>query len=142
VVRQIVAWMGGARLTIGDIGRRLTHAGKVTRTGKTVGDRSVVWGLLKHPASRGAAACGKTHPGPLQPRRRAQRGRPLRPRRAVSTHAVPPEDWRTIALPARVEVEVFRAVQAQVQAIGTTRALCGKAWSSASTVARRCTGNP
>ena len=115
VVRQIFAWMGGDRLTIGDICRRLTHAGEVTRTGKTVWDRSVVWGMLKNPAYMGAAAFGKTHQGPLQPRLRAQRGRPLLPRRAVSTHDVPPEDWMTIAVPALVEVEVFRAVQAQLQ---------------------------
>ena len=39
-VRQICAWVGGERLTIGEIWRRLTHAGDVTRTGKTVWDRS------------------------------------------------------------------------------------------------------
>lgn len=115
VVRQMCAWMGDDRLSIGDICRRRTHAGEVTRTGKTVWDRRVIWGMLKHPASMGAAALGKTHQGPLQPRRRAQRGRPLRPRRAVSTHEVPPEDWMTIAVPALVEGEVFRAVQAQLQ---------------------------
>src|SRR5882672_1987416 len=79
VVRQVFAWVGGERLTIGEVCRRLTHAGEVTRTGKTVWDRSVVWGILKNPASQGAAAFGKTRQGPLRPRLRAQRGRPVHP---------------------------------------------------------------
>jgi len=50
VVRQVFAWVGHDRLTIGEVCRRLPHAGEVTRTGKTVWDRSVVGGLLKNPA--------------------------------------------------------------------------------------------
>lgn len=50
VVQHVFAWVGGERLTIGEVCRRLTQAGEVTRTGKTVWDRSVVWGMLKHPA--------------------------------------------------------------------------------------------
>ena len=113
MVRQVFAWVGRDRWTIGEVCRRLTHAGEVTRTGKTVWDRRVVGGILKHPASPGAAACGKTRQGPLRPRRRAQRSRPVQPRRAVSTSAVPPEDWITIPVPALVESEVFAAVQEQ-----------------------------
>lgn len=60
VVRQVFAWVGGDRLTIGEVCRRLTQAGELTRTGKTVWDRSVVWGILKNPAYQGAAAFGKT----------------------------------------------------------------------------------
>ena len=115
VVHQVCAWIGHDRLTIGEVCRRLTQAGAVTRTGKTVWDRSVVWGLLKHPASHGAAAFGKTRQEPLRPRRRAQRHRPGPPRRAVSTSAVPPEDWITSPVPALVEPEVFAVVQAQLQ---------------------------
>jgi len=50
VVQQGFAWMGAERLTIGEVCRRLTQAGEVTRPGKTVWDRSVVWGILKNPA--------------------------------------------------------------------------------------------
>jgi site-specific DNA recombinase len=42
VVRQVFAWIGHDRLTIGEVCRRLTQASEVTRTGKTVWDRSVV----------------------------------------------------------------------------------------------------
>jgi site-specific DNA recombinase len=50
VVRQVFDWVGRGRLTIGEVCRRLTQAGEVTRTGKTIWHRSVVWGMLKTPA--------------------------------------------------------------------------------------------
>src|SRR5215510_9226909 len=115
VLRQIFACVSGDRLTIGAVCRRLTQAGEKTRTGKTVCDRSVVWGILKNPDYQGAAALGKTRLEPLQPPRRAQRHRPVQPRRAVSVRDVPPEDWITIPVPALVEPEVFAAVQDQLR---------------------------
>src|SRR5438128_6526566 len=115
LVRQVFDWIGRDRLTIGEVCRRLTQAGERTRTGKTVWDRSVVWGMLKHPAYMGTAAFGKTRQEPLRPRLRAQRGRALQPRRAVSTVDVPREDWFSIPVPAIVEPDVFAAVQAQLQ---------------------------
>jgi len=61
----------------------------------------------------GTAAFGKTRQDPLRPRLRAQRGRALQPRRAVSTVEVPQEDWVSIPVPALVEPEVCAAVQEQ-----------------------------
>jgi site-specific DNA recombinase len=49
-VRQVFNWVGRDRLTIGEVCRQLPRAGEVTRTGKTVWDRSMVWGMLKNPA--------------------------------------------------------------------------------------------
>jgi site-specific DNA recombinase len=115
VVHQVFAWVGGDRLTIGEVCRRLTQAGERTRTGSTVWDRRVVWGILKNPAYQGAAAFGKTRLEPLRPRRRAQRNRPVPPRRAVSVRDVPPEDWITLPVAALVEPEVFAAVQEQLR---------------------------
>ena len=115
VVRQVFDWVGRDRRTMGEVCRRLTHAGEVTRTGNTVWDRSVGWGILKNPAYQGAAAFGKTRQEPRRPRLRAQRSRPVQPRRAVSTGEVPPEDWITIPVPALVEPEVFAAVQEQLR---------------------------
>ena len=63
----------------------------------------------------GTAACGKTRQEPWHPRLRAQRGRPLQPRRAVSTVDVPQEEWYPIAVPALVEPEVVMAVQEPLQ---------------------------
>ena len=115
VVRQVFDGVGPHRLTSGAVCRRLPQAGEVTRTGRTVWDRRVVWGILKHPASQGTAAFGTTRPAPLRPRLRAQRNRPGQPRRAVSTSAVPPEDWLTIPVPALVEPEGCAALQAPWQ---------------------------
>jgi site-specific DNA recombinase len=56
IVRQVFEWIGRDRLTIGEVCRRLTRAGERPSTGKAGGDRSVVWGMLKNPASRGPAA--------------------------------------------------------------------------------------
>jgi site-specific DNA recombinase len=116
VVQQVFAWVGGDRLTIGEVCRRLTQAGEVTRTGKTVWDRRVVWGMLKHPAYKGTAAFGKTRQAPLRARLRAQRNRPLHPRRAVSVVDTPPEDWSPIPVPALADPAMFAAVQEQLQA--------------------------
>jgi len=115
VVRQVFAWVSQDRLTIGEVCRRLTQAGEMTRTGRTVWDRSVVWGILKNQAYQGTAAFGKTRLEPLRPRLRAQRNCPVPPRRAVFVSDVPPADWITIPVPALVEPEVFAAVQAQLQ---------------------------
>ena len=45
LVRQVFHWVGRDRRTIGEVGRRLTRAGEVTRTGQTVWGRRMVWGL-------------------------------------------------------------------------------------------------
>ena len=45
LVRQVFDWVGRDRLTIGEVCRQLTRAGEMTRTGKTVWDRSAVWGM-------------------------------------------------------------------------------------------------
>jgi site-specific DNA recombinase len=81
VVRQVFDGRGRDRLTLGEVCRRLPQAGELTRTGKTVWDRSAAGGMLKNPAYRGTAAFGKTRQGPL----RAKRRRPLQPRRAASS---------------------------------------------------------
>ena len=115
MVQQVCAWVGQDRLTLGEVWRRLTRAGEVTRTGKTVWDRSVVWGILQHPAYQGTAAFGQTRLEPRRPRLRAQRHRPVPPRRAGSVREVPPEDGMTIPVPALVEPALFAAVQEQWQ---------------------------
>jgi len=115
VVRQVFAWVGRDRLSIGEVCRRLMQAGERTRTGRTVWERSVVWAMLKNSAYRGSAAFGKTRQGALRPKLRAQRGRPLQPRRAASDYDVPATDWIQIPVPAIVEPEMFAAVQEQLQ---------------------------
>lgn len=114
VVRQVFAWMGRDRLSIGEVRRRLEQAGERTRTGKTTWDRATVWGMLKNPAYKGQAAFGKTRTGPMAPRLRAQRNGSLQPRRAVSITDVAPEEWISVPIPALVSAELFAAVQEQL----------------------------
>jgi len=115
VVRQVFMWVGRDRCSIGEVCRRLTTAKERTRTGKTVWDRATVCDMLKNPAYKGMAAFGKTSVEPLRPRLRAQRGRPMQPKRAVSTQEVPPEKWMSIPVPALVSEELFESVQEQLQ---------------------------
>jgi site-specific DNA recombinase len=115
VVRQVFAWVGHDRCSIGEVCRRLTAAKERTRTGKTVWDRATVWDMLKNPAYKGMAAFGKTSVEPLRPRLRAQRGRPMQPKRAVSTQDVPREKWMSIPVPALVSEELFESIQEQLE---------------------------
>lgn len=115
VVRQVFEWVGRDRCSIGDVCRRLTAAHERTRTGKTVWDRATVWGMLKNPAYKGEAAFGKTVQEPLRPRLRAQRGRPLQPKRPYSHQDVSPDQWMSIPVPALVDAELFAAVAEQLQ---------------------------
>lgn len=114
VVHQVFDWVGRERLSIGEVCRRLMQAGERTHTGRTIWDRSVIWAMLKNPAYMGQAAFGKTRQGPLRPRLRSQRGKPLQPRRAASDYDVPSEDWIRIAVPALVDPDIFEAVQSQL----------------------------
>src|SRR5512143_1366977 len=115
VVRQVLEWVGRDRLSIGEVVRRLSREGMPTRTGSAVWDRTRVWDMLRNPAYRGEAAFGKTRVGPLQPRLRAQRGRPLQPRRAQSIQDVPPAEWLWVPVPALVSADLFAAVAEQLQ---------------------------
>ena len=114
VVRQIFTWIGQARLSIGEVCRRLQRAEERTRTGRTQWDRSVVWGIWKNPAYKGTAAFGKTRTGPLRPRLRAQRNGSLQPRHAVSEYEVPRADWVFLPVPALIEEALYEAVQEQL----------------------------
>jgi site-specific DNA recombinase len=115
VVRQIFAWVGRDRCSIGEVQRRLNEAREQTRTGRTVWDRATIWGILKNPAYKGEAAFGKTAVEPLRPRLRAQRGRSLQPKKAYSTHDVPPEQWLRLPVPPLVDAALFDTVQEQLQ---------------------------
>jgi site-specific DNA recombinase len=115
VVRQVFDWVGRERLSIGEVVRRLNQAQERTRTGKTVWDRSTVWGILKNPAYQGTAAFGKTRADDLRPRLRTQRGRPAQPRRARSPRDVPQDAWIGVPVPALVSADLFATVQEQLQ---------------------------
>jgi site-specific DNA recombinase len=114
VVRQVFTWLGQERLSIGEVCRRLQRAAARTRSGRTRWDRSVIWDMVQNPAYIGAAAFGRTRSGPLRPRLRAPRHRPLQPRRAVSHYEVPREEWVFISVPPLIEEALYEAVQEQL----------------------------
>jgi len=114
-VRQVFAWVGRDRLSIGEVTRRLNQAKERTRSGKTVWDRGTVWGMLKNPAYQGQAAFGKTRSAPWQPLLRPQRGDPTAPRHPARSVGVLQDEWTYIAVPPLVEEALFAAVQEQLQ---------------------------
>lgn len=115
IVRQVFTWVGIERATLGEVRRRLEAAGERTRTGKTKWDRATICGILKNPAYKGTAAFGKTRQGPMRPRLRAQRGRPLQPRRPKSITDMPPAEWLLIPVPPLIDEALFESVQQQLQ---------------------------
>ena len=116
VVRQVFAWVGRERQTIGAVARRLTAAGVPTRQGGPHWDRTTIWDMLKNPAYKGEAAYGRTRSEPWQGRTtRPQRGKSAQPRRAVHIRATPPEEWITVPVPALVDAALFEAVQEQLR---------------------------
>ena len=115
VVRQVFAWVGLDRCSIGEVCRRLKAQGTPSPKGKGHWDRASVWGLLKNPAYQGTAAFGKTRVGERRSRPRPLRGRPEHARRGYSTYRTGPQDQVAIPVPALVEPALFAAVAEQLE---------------------------
>ena len=114
-VRQIFQWVGLERASIGDVCRRLKTQGIRSPRGKDYWDRSTVWGILKNPAYKGAAAFGKTRTGPMRPRLRGGRNRHEQPRNGQSCYDLPAAEWISIPVPAIVEESLFDVVAQQLE---------------------------
>ncbi|MCP4899571.1 MAG: recombinase family protein [bacterium] len=114
VVQQIFEWVGQERLSMCEVSRRLARQGILSPRSKGLWDRSTIWGILKNPAYKGAAAFGKTRAGQMRPRLRPQRGRAAQPRRARGVYDTPPETWIYIPVPAIVSEALFDAVAKQL----------------------------
>jgi site-specific DNA recombinase len=114
VVRQIFEWVGHDRATIQEVSRRLERMGAVTRTGKTVWNRSTIWEMLKNPTYTGTAPFGRTRLGEPRERLRPLRGHSGTPKRPCSIHSTPVEEWIPIPVPPIVSSDLFQAVQEQL----------------------------
>jgi site-specific DNA recombinase len=114
-VRQLFAWVGLERCSIGEVCRRWQARQIRTPKGKPYWDRTTVWGILKNPAYKGQAQYGGTQVGPRRARLRPLRGRKAQPRRAVTTYDTPESDRITIEVPALVSADLFAAVAEQLQ---------------------------
>jgi len=113
-VRQVFHWIGVDRLSIGEVCRRLSEAEVPTQTGKTVWDRSVIWGMLQNPAYMGKAAFGKTKVGNLKAHVRPQKHSAETPRKPYSTSRTDKDTWIGIPVPAIVSEELFQMIQQQL----------------------------
>jgi site-specific DNA recombinase len=113
-VQQMFEWVGKERVSIGEVRKRLEAAGAKTKFGKAWWDRSTIWGMLKNPAYKGQAAFGKTKIGEKRSRVRPQRNASSKPRQSYSKYDVPGDEWISIPVPALVSVELFEAVQEQL----------------------------
>ena len=102
VVRQMFDWIAHDRLSIGEVSRRLTAQGIRTAKGQAHWQSRTIWGMLKNPAYKGAAAFGKTRAGERRPRIRPSRNQPAVPRRARVSYPTAPDERVTIAVPAIV----------------------------------------
>src|SRR5262249_34790564 len=115
VVRQVFAWVGRDRCSIGEGCRRLEGQGAPRPKGKGRWARASVGGLLKNPAYQGAAAFGKTRVGERRPRARPLRGQPEHSRRAYSTYRTTAAEQVAIPVPALVEPALFAAAAEQLE---------------------------
>lgn len=115
LVREMFAWVGVERLSLGKVTERLAERGVLSPTGLPRWDRATVRGILLNPAYMGIARFGKTR---LLPRktgdRRAYRGQPEVPRREKIAYPTSPEEQEPIPVPAIVSAELFAAVAEQL----------------------------
>ena len=114
VVRRIFAWVGGERLTLSAVCRRLFEAGVPSPAGNARWSHSMVWTLLSNPAYAGQAAFGKNASVPWRPPLRPARGRAGIPTRPFRQIPAPPEHRITIPVPAIVETGLFESAREQL----------------------------
>jgi site-specific DNA recombinase len=95
-------------LSIGAIARLLREMGLPTRRRVTRWERSVVWGILRNPAYKGAACFNKTQVGPRQKVTKPFRllGRAVHGEKS-SGHERPRDEWIEIPVPPIVSEETF-----------------------------------
>jgi site-specific DNA recombinase len=112
VVREVFDRYVNEDVSIGELARWLTDRGVATRTGKTVWDRSTVWGMLRNTAYRGQAAFGKTKTLERHGKTtRTTRARGERHGRRPARADQPAQEWTLIPVPAIVTEETFELAQ-------------------------------
>jgi site-specific DNA recombinase len=116
VVRKIFGWFVDEQWSISRIARELTIHRVATRHGKSVWDRSTIWGMLRNPAYMGRAAYRKTEMVErTKQTRRARTGRQYPKAPKSSSRERPREEWIEIAVPPIVEPSIFERAQEQLQ---------------------------
>jgi site-specific DNA recombinase len=114
VVQKIFNWVGLERLSISEVARRLMELQVSSPCGKAWWSRHTVWKILQNPAYMGKAGFGKTRTGPRRVRLNPIRGATGPSQRSHTVYPCPPVEWVMIPVPALVSVELFEAVQIQL----------------------------
>ena len=107
VVRMVFEKYTVDGLSIGAIARLLREANIPTRRRVTRWERSVVWGMLRNPAYKGAACFGKTQVGPRQKVTKPLRLSGKARRGDTGSHERPRDQWIEVPVPAIVTEETF-----------------------------------
>jgi site-specific DNA recombinase len=115
IVRKIFHWIGYDRLSIGSVHRKLNETYPFTRKGKNYWNRSTIWAILKNPAYSGQAAFGRRKVINKLPRIRPRKGSHEHPKQNYSLCTTKKEDWIFISVPAIIEQDLFKVVQAQLE---------------------------
>src|ERR1700752_5107921 len=110
VVRRVYQMYTIEGLSIGEITRRLNTEGVPARKAGRW-ERSVVWGVLPHPAYCGVACFGKTRISARTRVMRPQRRRGTTTPSTTAGHQRPREEWIEIPVPALVTEESFARAQ-------------------------------
>jgi site-specific DNA recombinase len=112
VVREVFRRYTEEQVAIAELARWLTAQQVPTRTGKTVWDRSTVWGMLRNPAYHGQAAYGKTKVADKhgKPTRTTRARGERRGRRQIRVDE-PVEQWTFIAVAPLITEETFALAQ-------------------------------
>ena len=152
VVRQIFAWVGRGRCSIGEVCRRLQQQGVPSPKGKTSWDRTTVWGMLRNPAYvRARPTSARPGSANARPRLRPPAGAARAAASALlDLTRLPAADQVVIAVPATGgRPALFAAVAEQLaenrNASGSQASAgpvtCCKVWWSASAAAMRSTAS-
>ncbi|MBV9483452.1 MAG: recombinase family protein [Acidobacteria bacterium] len=109
IVRRVYEMYTVDGLSIAEITRKLNTEGIPPRKASRW-ERSVVWGILRNPAYRGAACFGKTRLS-ARAQMRPQRRRGVTTPSNTAGHQRPREEWIEIPVPALVTEESFARAQ-------------------------------
>lgn len=111
VVRRMFAWYTQELWSIGAIARKLNEEQVRTRLGRSLWERSTVWGILRNRAYEGRACFGKTEVCPRQRVTRPLRQKGGYARRCSTSREKPRSEWIEIAVPALVSPSTFALAQ-------------------------------
>jgi site-specific DNA recombinase len=120
VVQQIFEWVAKERLTLREVGRRLSANGIKSRTGKPTWAAKSILQILRNTTYSGKAAFGKTKQGPKRVCLRTPKGKDQQKRDPYSIYSVPEDEWIYIPVPPLVSLALFEAVQEQLAVNKTT----------------------